>query len=410
MTARMIVGTLLSFVMLLFVPVVAHAAEDWVELQDEKADVETDKEWTIKFNTSIDSDSVNNENIYIHSLDGEQLSPSLSLSEDGKTITVEAPKDGYEPEQTYMLFVSDAITSQAGSMQMEKGYKQAFTITKDASAEAPEEPVEDPTPQPEPEPEPKEVVSTGTVTADVLNIRSKPSADGEKLGQLSYGDKVEIYSFTDFWAEIEYNGETAYVHKTYMKLRVKGGTAVEGQRIVVDAGHGDHDPGAQSGGAKEKEINLDVAQRVAENLKELGATPILVRDNDRFVTLKGRVEYAKEVKGDLFVSVHTNAASPAAKGAETFYSENKYSNVREGRLLATTIQNQLVDTVGMADRGVKASDFYVIRHNTLPSVLVELGFVTNNDDFKKLTSDYYRNLYAQAITNGIVNYYEEDVD
>lgn len=411
MTARLFVGSLLSFLVLVFAPIMAQADTEWVEFSD-KSNVAIDKEWTITFNTPISNDAVNNDNIYLKSVSGK-IKPELTLSNDGKKITVKTPADGYEPGQYYALYVTEEVTSKLGK-KMDKGYKQMFQI--DPKAEKPDtEPVEDPPEDPEEpveepaEPEEKSVLSTGTVTADILNVRAKPTAGSDKLGALSRGDTVEIYDFQDYWAEIEYNGKTAYVHKTYMKLRKNGGTSVEGQRIVVDAGHGDHDPGAQYGGAIEKEINLDVAKRTAERLKKLGANPILTRDNDRFITLDGRVKYAKEVNADLFVSVHANAAYKGAKGSEVFYSAQKLSNVEESRVLATKIQNNFVEDVGMYDRGVKSERFYVIHHNTLPSVLVELGFVTNDGDRAKLQSNYYRDLYAKAITDGIVEYFDAPV-
>ncbi|QHE53610.1 N-acetylmuramoyl-L-alanine amidase [Pontibacillus sp. HMF3514] len=401
MTARLFVGSLLSFLVLVLSPMMAQADTNWVQFSD-KSNVAIDKEWTITFNTPISQDAVNNENIYLRSVSGK-LNPELTLSNDGKKITVKPPEGGYEPGEYYALYVTQEVTSQLGK-KMEKGYKQMFQIDPNAGVSEGGSGSE-----PDEEPEEKTVMSTGTVTADILNVREKPTASSNKVGSLSRGDTVKIYDFEDYWAEIEYNGKTAYVHKTYMKLRKEGGTAVEGQRIVVDAGHGDHDPGANYGGGIEKEINLDVAQRVAERLKALGATPILTRDSDRFLTLDGRVEYAKEMKADLFVSVHTNAAYKGAEGSEVFYSAEKLSNVEESRILATKIQNHLVDDVGMYDRGVKSERFYVIHHNTLPSVLVELGFVTNDGDRAKLQSDHYRNLFSKAITDGIVDYFEEPV-
>lgn len=407
MTARHFVGTLLSLFVLFLAPVIAQAETEWVELPD-ASDVEPDKTWTIEFNTSINEATVK-DNISVRTLNNGQYTPSFDVSADGKKITIHPPKDGYNSEEYYQLSVKKEISSAQGK-EMEKGYKKKFRIKqyeeKPQTKPDPEEPEE-----PEEKPiEEKEILSTGTVTAGSLNVRSGPSANYERMGSISRGEKVKVYDFDGFWAEIEYGGKTGYVHKTYMKLRKEGGTAIEGQRVVIDAGHGDHDPGAQDRGTQEKEINLDVSQRVAERLKELGATPIMTRDSDKFVTLQGRVDYAQEVNGDLFVSIHTNAAYRSAKGSEVFYDTRKLSNVEEGRILAEKIQRQLVDVVDMYDRGVKDNNWHVIHYNTLPSVLVELGFVTNSEDYEKLTSDHYRDLYAQAITQGIVDYYEEEVN
>jgi N-acetylmuramoyl-L-alanine amidase len=76
-------------------------------------------------------------------------------------------------------------------------------------------------------------------------------------------------------------------------------------------------------------------------------------------------------------------------------------------LLAKAIHEQIVDNAGMKNRGVKDYHFYVVRNNNVPSVLVELGFITNSSDYQKLISDQYQNIFAQSIYNGIVQYYSE---
>ncbi|ACJ34958.1 N-acetylmuramoyl-L-alanine amidase [Anoxybacillus flavithermus] len=246
----------------------------------------------------------------------------------------------------------------------------------------------------------------GTVTTATLNVRQTPSATGVLVGTLQKGQVVDVYDLNGYWAKIAYNGQFAYVHKTYLKLRNIAGSPVKGRIIVVDAGHGGKDPGAMSGGANEKTIVLEVAKFVKEKLEKAGATVIMTRETDVYPTLQDRVNIAKNNYAEMFVSIHTNSATnTSAKGAEVFYDSSTNPNGEESKKLAQYIQAEIVRMANMVDRGVKNSGLYVLRNNSVTSVLVELGFISNAEDRAKLTSPEYQNLYAEAIYQGIVKYY-----
>jgi N-acetylmuramoyl-L-alanine amidase len=251
------------------------------------------------------------------------------------------------------------------------------------------------------------VIATGKVTADTLNVRSAGSTSASVIGQLSYGTVVNVLDINGYWAKISYNGKTGYVHKSYLKLKNVNGNPVQGRIIVIDAGHGGTDPGTMNGKTYEKNIVLSVAQKVKQKLASAGAKVIMTRESDVYKTLEERVQIAKNNYAELFVSIHVNSASSSASGTETYYDTSKNPNGYESYLLAKAIQQQIVNNAGMKDRGVKDYDFYVIRNNTVPSVLVELGFITNSSDYQKLTSDNYQNIFAQSIYNGIVQYYSQ---
>jgi N-acetylmuramoyl-L-alanine amidase len=179
---------------------------------------------------------------------------------------------------------------------------------------------------------------------------------------------------------------------------------LSGLKIVVDAGHGGTDPGAVANGLKEEDIVLDVAKRVKPKLESAGAAVIMTRESDVYPKLAERVQLANSQKADAFLSIHANAStSTAAYGTETYWDSQYFGP--ESKLLAEYIQSQLVSKMGTRDRGVKEAPFYVIHNTTMPSVLIELAFITNSSDAAKLANSSYREKAAQAIYEGTLNYY-----
>ncbi|WP_456273202.1 N-acetylmuramoyl-L-alanine amidase [Bacillus sp. AK031] len=252
-------------------------------------------------------------------------------------------------------------------------------------------------------------VAQGKVTSDTLNVRSSPTTGSSILGRLYQGDVVKINSIDGYWASIQFNGRTAYVHKTYLKLTNLNSSPLKNRIIVVDAGHGGKDPGAVNGSVYERDIVMDVTDRLARKLEAAGARVMKSRSsNSEFLSLEERVQYSEGKYAEMFVSVHVNAAlSEAAKGAETYYNDSQNDNGTESYYLAREIQEEIASMVNMYDRGVKDGEWYVIKYQEIPAVLVELGFISNNGDLAKLTSSQYKELYAEAIYRGIVNYYSQ---
>jgi N-acetylmuramoyl-L-alanine amidase len=151
----------------------------------------------------------------------------------------------------------------------------------------------------------------------------------------------------------------------------------------------------------EKTVVNDITRKVADILEANGMHVVMTREGDTTLDLEPRVQIAERNNADLFVSIHANAISlsrPEVNGAETYY----YSSAA-GRQLASHIQRNLVST-GMADRGVREARFYVIRHTSMPSALVEVGFVTGAQDAPRLASASFRSDLAEAIANGILSY------
>ncbi len=183
--------------------------------------------------------------------------------------------------------------------------------------------------------------------------------------------------------------------------RVRNGRVL----VVVDPGHGGKDPGAIGiAGLREKDIILPIAQQVASILEQQGVQAVLTRTSDYFVDLAPRVAMAQRMDADIFVSIHANSISlsrPDVNGIETYY----YSS---GLRLAQVIHNSILQSVDVADRRVRQGRFFVLRKASMPSVLVEVGFVTGRDDAPKLSDPSYRSQMAQAIARGILLYIQQN--
>jgi N-acetylmuramoyl-L-alanine amidase len=174
--------------------------------------------------------------------------------------------------------------------------------------------------------------------------------------------------------------------------------------VVIDPGHGGHDPGAVGiNGIYEKDIVLDISLQVASLLKNQGIQTILTRQTDVDLGLQPRVEIANRARATLFVSIHANAISmsrPEVNGTETFH----VAGSREGQRLAEHIQQQLLASTGMHDRGIKRARFYVLVHTAIPAVLVKVGFMTGREDALRLSNPGTRTQMAEAIVQGILDY------
>ncbi|OCQ92411.1 N-acetylmuramoyl-L-alanine amidase [Oscillatoriales cyanobacterium USR001] len=171
--------------------------------------------------------------------------------------------------------------------------------------------------------------------------------------------------------------------------------------IAIDPGHGGRDPGAVGiGGLQEKEIVLDISQQVTAILQQQGIQAIMTRTDDREIDLQPRVDLAERINATLFVSIHANAIDmtrPDVNGIETYYYDN-------GETLARTIHSSILQGTGAADRRVRQARFYVLRKTSMPSVLVEVGFVTGADDAARLRDPAYRSQMAASIARGILLY------
>ncbi|MEH2435979.1 MAG: N-acetylmuramoyl-L-alanine amidase [Nostoc sp.] len=180
--------------------------------------------------------------------------------------------------------------------------------------------------------------------------------------------------------------------------RVTNGRVV----VIIDPGHGGKDSGALGiGGAREKDVILPIGKRLAEILQQHGVQVIMTRDSDYFVTLPGRVQLAERANADVFVSIHANSAGasrPDVNGLEVYYYDS-------GLDLARIVRSSILQNIStIKDRGVRRARFYVLRKSSMPSILVETGYMTGREDMARLRTSAYQNKMAEAIARGVLQY------
>ncbi|MGE5404968.1 MAG: N-acetylmuramoyl-L-alanine amidase [Candidatus Saccharibacteria bacterium] len=192
-----------------------------------------------------------------------------------------------------------------------------------------------------------------------------------------------------------------------------------GRTVVIDAGHGGYDPGAIGRETKtpEKKITLEISQRLAKLASQAGAMVVMTRTEDAGLSDEGfqgklierkrqdlarRVEKALRVKPDIYISIHGNAdPSPRWHGAQTFY----YYGSPGSKQLATCIQDEMVRILGNNNRKAKEAVFFIMERTTMPTVTVEVGFLSNPEEEKLLTDDLYQSKVAYSIFSGTVKYF-----
>lgn len=175
------------------------------------------------------------------------------------------------------------------------------------------------------------------------------------------------------------------------------------RKVVIDAGHGGSDYGAIRNGINEKDITLDVAKRVEALLKKEGYAVKMTRTSDVYVSLQGRCDISNAYDPDIFVSIHVNSSvRPEITGIETHYYH------QESMSLAQTLHSSLASNINSKNRGLFKSKFYVINHTTAPSILMEIGFISNDGERAQLVSEKRKQDTARAIAEGVKNYFKQN--
>lgn len=239
------------------------------------------------------------------------------------------------------------------------------------------------------------------------------------------------------------NNNTNNTRITQTQSQSQSGNTSRGNKkytIVVDPGHGGHDSGARGNGYNEKDIALQVATRLANNLRQ-DYNVIMTRDSDFFVPLDTRAKIGNDANADFFISIHLNSgSSSSANGTEVFYFskkdqgsyaaqvakfENKVDgsygdvpfsdfilndifyrkNQKTSQAIAESVLNNLINTTGLRRRGVFGANFAVLRGSNSPSILVELGFMNNYSDLSQYLTPDGQERAANAIGSAIRSYF-----
>ncbi|WP_245629812.1 N-acetylmuramoyl-L-alanine amidase [Domibacillus robiginosus] len=245
-----------------------------------------------------------------------------------------------------------------------------------------------------------------------LNVRSGPSTSYESKGKLNEDARVAAAHKVGDWMYIQSGEVVGFVNAFYLRdTEIKSATSdprLPNQTIILDPGHGGHDSGAVGFGLKEKDVVLETGLKVNELLKKTPFNVKMTRSTDTFITINNRAKFASQNNGNVFVSIHANASTnPSANGTETlYYSATNKANGADSRLLSEKLQKRMLEAWNLRDRGlVRRDNLGVLKYNTVPSALVELGFISNKAENDKLKSDYWQTAMSKAIYYGILDYY-----
>ena len=302
-----------------------------------------------------------------------------------------------------------------------------------------------------------ELKTSGTITA--INVNDQAGSYEVKISNVIAPkglNKVYVPTWTEagdqddiVWHEAQLQSDGTYLakitkseHKNESGIYVShvyyrmldgsmlavGGTQVElpsarSYTIYIDPGHGGVDSGASYGGVYEKNLALSVANKLKANLIQLGYQVLMTRTDDYSVDFKTeRSQMANQSNADLFISIHFNATglpSSDATGIETYWYQydpeyqpkinaamhNDPTRLAESEILANQVQTSLISGTGAVNRGVRRDTFAVLRETAIPAILVELGFMDNPSDLQKINQDSYQTKLANALAQGIDNWY-----
>ncbi|OQP05188.1 N-acetylmuramoyl-L-alanine amidase [Geobacillus sp. 46C-IIa] len=283
----------------------------------------------------------------------------------------------------------------------------------------------------------------GIVTADSLNVRNAPSLDAERVGRLLRGERVEIVEAKRGWYQIvARSGLNGWVAAEYVEMKrgqdvgnekkavaasslpaavalasIQGNgprryvnewtrgpiQALAGKTIVLDAGHGGKDGGAQSvNGVTEKTLTMETAERLKEKFEAYGARVVLTRAGDDYVPLSARVAAARLYQADAFISLHYDSAADRDASGVTVYYYDRLADYG----LAQSFQGPFSQLSALPFRGLAFGDYYVLRENERPSVLLELGYLSNRSDAAVVATNGYQEAVTTAIVNAVRHYFQ----
>lgn len=264
------------------------------------------------------------------------------------------------------------------------------------------------------------------VNDDNLNFRTGPNTSFSSIGKFNKGQKVEFaYSIGD-WSYVRVNGQIGFLHSGFLQLEQPSQItpppvvtppttppvkSLSELVVIIDPGHGGTDPGGVGNGFMEKNVVLNIARHMNRYFAKTPIQTKMTRTEDYFVSLDFRTDFAAQNKGDLFVSLHTNAYNNSANGTETFYyAKTAATNpfVNESRALSIYMQNRMLETWKLTNRGINPfgyGNLHVLRENTMPATLLEMGFIDSSKDIQYIKSEVERERMGKALFLGTLDYY-----
>jgi stage II sporulation protein D len=232
-----------------------------------------------------------------------------------------------------------------------------------------------------------------------VTLRFISGGKGHGLGMCQYGAAAMAREGSSYRDIINYY----FTGVDITAVKGGSGTPLAGKVFVLDPGHGGDDgDNTGPGGLKEKDVNLDIALRLEKMLEEAGAKVFLTRRKDTGVLLSDRTDMANKTRPHFFISIHQNGFfNPVVSGTEIYY----YNGDAEGERMGRCIMERLVEEAGALDKGVKTANFFVLREAKVSSLQLELFYITNPREEKRLEDSGFRERVARAVSNGIMSYY-----
>lgn len=201
-------------------------------------------------------------------------------------------------------------------------------------------------------------------------------------------------------------GYCEYYFDNFLSIKMDKPSNIYDKIVVLDAGHGGKDPGAVRNNIYEKNITLDIVNYTDNLFKNTDIKVYCTRTKDKFLSLQERTKFVKEVDADIFVSLHINASElESAYGTEVYYSKANNKSSPYGLTsdkLAKALVNNLYVAMDTRLRGVLNNDYYVVQYNSVPAVLIELGFISNPEERQKLINKNYQQKAANAIYESVI--------
>lgn len=255
-----------------------------------------------------------------------------------------------------------------------------------------------------------QALHVATTSAFLMN-KSETSSHQEEL--LKYGASVTFLAETENgWMKVKTkDGKTGFLNSWQVTSRKisskeeKPGIPMPEFTIMLDPGHGGDDPGAQTndGATLEKEVTLKTALAVRKELQSHGFNVLMTRDTDKFVSLTNIGKISSESQANAFISFHYDSSATAntASGTTTFYRKDS------GKLLAQSINDSIANILPLENRGFGKQDYQVLRENSKPAVLLELGYINNDFDAAYIKNKKYHQKVAESVYDGLMVYIEE---
>ncbi|MFC4022674.1 N-acetylmuramoyl-L-alanine amidase [Oceanobacillus longus] len=249
-------------------------------------------------------------------------------------------------------------------------------------------------------------VSSITIQHEHTQLREGPSTDYDIIHFAEKGIEYDVLSAINEWYEIDVAGQSGYILKDLVSepKEASNKNVFKNKTIIIDAGHGGRDVGAiGTTDTYEKSFTYLTAHELEQELQYLGANVLLTREEDEFISLSSRSTYSNFNDTDAFISIHYNSVPelPNVSGIESFYYADQNEN------LAKYIQQGIIKETDESDRGIAKGDFQVLRTNLKPSVLLELGFISNPEREALLQTNAYQKKLVTGIVEGLRKYFSE---